>query len=346
MEIGNTPKGRVTLTCKDESQARKVTLQWELRPDLGYAVSSFRVVAQAQTKPQEEIIADDFRSVEGVMLPYSLRISASLEGPQVVSATERMTITEYKIRDPGNTEVRYHIQWPEGTKLFDYRNGAYVQYPVGADGQWTYIFDMNLVKFRELARAAATQPSTLKGGTFAAPVTGLVVNPNRRNNSASTVDLDSAKVVDLPPLDIVQNPQTEEERKQAADAILKQRQQIKDRGIDLSISYSPNARPDMAGWGIDGLDLLLFKIPADAWKKPQVSSVEAAISGTDPGVRVAVISTKVAYMLGMQPDLPTVFAYRTREGGTGMMRITEFQPGRVIIDVMRIVPPSSPNKER
>jgi hypothetical protein len=222
---------------------------------------------------------------------------------QFMSRTD-VTVQQYRLDDPGNNESRYHLKWTEGTQLA--MDGGRVNFIAGKDGELISLDDLALAKFKDFARAAATQP-VAGGTTLSAPLTGLMLNDIQLRRQESILDLVAGTVGNFPA--------------------------SKDQRFDLLVRTQAGGE-----WRLGGThNTLLFKLADDAFEKKDVTAIKAAIASGEPGVRVSFLSdTEIDYVIGRSPEFPMTFAYRTRDGYIGMLRILEVGSGRAKIDLMRI----------
>jgi RNA polymerase sigma factor (sigma-70 family) len=297
VQIVPAPAGRVTM----KRPLGESSEEWEFRPEMGYAMSAYRAKGAG---PIIEVEPGDFRQVGGLALPYSVRMTLrSGLNAQFMSRTD-VTVQQYRLDDPGNNESRYHLKWPEGTQLA--MDGGRVNFIAGKDGELISLDDLALAKFKDFARAAATQP-VAGGTTLSAPLTGLMLNDIQLRRQESILDLVAGTVGNFPA--------------------------SKDQRFDLLVRTQAGGE-----WRLGGThNTLLFKLADDAFEKKDVTAIKAAIASGEPGVRVSFLSdTEIDYVIGRSPEFPMTFAYRTRDGYIGMLRILEVGSGRAKIDLMRI----------
>ncbi len=104
--------------------------EWTFERKLGYALTSYRKRFPPDFHTSIEITAGNFKSVDTLMLPFSI-ISRTLfwenDKPEVVMEI-RIEAHEYKLNDPNNVPERYHIKWPANSFVFDERTG-FIFYP-------------------------------------------------------------------------------------------------------------------------------------------------------------------------------------------------------------------------
>jgi beta-lactamase regulating signal transducer with metallopeptidase domain len=100
---------------------------WTFAPDHGYALVKCSGVSHFG-----EIVADDFRMVNGIAMPFSFTQKIIL-GDGTEDRRWTVTVKSYTINDPQNTPDRYWLKWPKGTGVDNQRAGIYVR--TTADGQ-------------------------------------------------------------------------------------------------------------------------------------------------------------------------------------------------------------------
>jgi hypothetical protein len=106
-------------------RGRRIRDQWVVDPALGYAARSYRRVISDDGGADVEIIADDFRNVNGVTLPYLLTLKrnhVAADGNTSTWVTSKILVKEYKVGSPENTPDRFQMKWPEGTTVIDKRS--------------------------------------------------------------------------------------------------------------------------------------------------------------------------------------------------------------------------------
>ena len=99
------------------------TSEWLLDPELGYAAVRYRVYEKGDAKVGVEYRMEDFRSVDNLMLPFKI-CGVWGADPNRPVRTETIKVSTYRLNDPENTPDRYHIDWPEGTRIMDTRAGV------------------------------------------------------------------------------------------------------------------------------------------------------------------------------------------------------------------------------
>jgi hypothetical protein len=109
--------------------------EWTFDPQQGYALTSYKVRTPPPRKVGFEVLNSKFENVEGLMLPKRVekRHYYEEDGETKVSQTTVLTVREYQLGDPNNTDAKYRIQWPEGTHVLDARLG--VRYRAGKGGK-------------------------------------------------------------------------------------------------------------------------------------------------------------------------------------------------------------------
>ncbi|MCY2924046.1 MAG: hypothetical protein NT031_01155 [Planctomycetota bacterium] len=108
------------------TRGRRITDEWVADPARGYAIRSYRRVITEGGGVDFEVIAEDVRSVKGVLLPHLLTIKQNYISPQGDGSTwkvSKILVKEYKVDAPDNSSERYSLKWPEGTTVIDKRSG-------------------------------------------------------------------------------------------------------------------------------------------------------------------------------------------------------------------------------
>jgi len=104
--------------------------RWSVDRELGCASTSYeRILTKRNNKVNHVMNMEDFRKVDGLVLPYRmilLTLNTHGEEPPILEE-QKIEVIEYKLNDPQNTEERYHIKWPQGAMVHDrILNTAYI----------------------------------------------------------------------------------------------------------------------------------------------------------------------------------------------------------------------------
>lgn len=113
--------GDIELRDLDDHQRTHV---WIYSRTPGLPLRTYRVYTPPDNMVNVEIINDDFREVDGQMLPFTIvyRIQY-FEGKQRFEPTKKqLSVAEYRLNDPENRTERYRLRWPAGTHLKDARS--------------------------------------------------------------------------------------------------------------------------------------------------------------------------------------------------------------------------------
>jgi beta-lactamase regulating signal transducer with metallopeptidase domain len=121
MAISFDQKDRPTLS---QTQSNGKVCSWTFAPDHGYAV--VRYSGELSKGERGEIVAGDFRMVNGIAMPFSI-IQRWLydDGSELIRWT--VSVRSYAINDPLNTKGRYLLKWPKGAHVLDVRTGRHVR---------------------------------------------------------------------------------------------------------------------------------------------------------------------------------------------------------------------------
>ncbi len=172
--------------------------EWLLDPDLGYAPVCYRVYGTEGNEVTIEYRMEDFRPVDGLMLPFEVH-GTWRAGPNTVIETTTVAVTAYRFNDPNNTPERYHIDWPEGTRIWDRRAGLGFR---ATDDALKYIGDNRIaqIALSQISKNSTGEPN---GSTVAPsndspnaesqPEDRLVVEPNGAKDSVVGVDVSRSK---------------------------------------------------------------------------------------------------------------------------------------------------------
>ena len=157
------------------------TSEWLLDPELGYAAVRYRVYEKGDAKVGVEYRMEDFRSVDNLMLPFKI-CGVWGADPNRPVRTETIKVSTYRLNDPENTPDRYHIDWPEGTRIMDTRAG--VAFRVEAGGL-RYVDDERIARIalEQLSRSQAKEPNT--GATTSVSLGAYVVASDQNDTRLS-----------------------------------------------------------------------------------------------------------------------------------------------------------------
>ena len=108
------------------TDAKGVTHEFVLSRELGYAPVRYVRRVPPDNHVNERIEMSEFRSVDGVMLPYAMDMQVIWRdnGRDQVTVSKHIAVHEYRLDAPENVPERYQIEWPENTYLLDTRTGV------------------------------------------------------------------------------------------------------------------------------------------------------------------------------------------------------------------------------
>jgi hypothetical protein len=154
MTLTRTDEGKISLRGPNHEGRPN---EWLFDPQFGYAPVRYRVYKRENDEVGIEYTMEDFRPVDGLMLPFRVRGVWGMD-PNDRSRTETVVVTAYRLDDPTNTPERYHIDWPEGTRIKDTRSG--VKFRVKGDAL-QYIADERIAQIAldQLAEGEVKEPN-------------------------------------------------------------------------------------------------------------------------------------------------------------------------------------------
>ncbi len=120
MALAKTEEGAISLRGLNHNDWAN---EWVFDPQLGYALVRYRAYLPKSNTVFTEYVMEDFRPVDGLMLPFRVHGVWGLD-PNNPRRTETFVVKAYRLNDPNNTPDRYHIDWPEGTRVYDARTGT------------------------------------------------------------------------------------------------------------------------------------------------------------------------------------------------------------------------------
>jgi hypothetical protein len=100
--------------------------EFVLSKDLGYAPVAYRMRSSNNNKVFFEIKMDEFKNVDGMMLPHKMeleRCTYAKAGVKELVQVKKIAVQKFRLNDPNNVPARYRIKWPEGTYVHDARSG-------------------------------------------------------------------------------------------------------------------------------------------------------------------------------------------------------------------------------
>jgi hypothetical protein len=120
MEAGDEGDGRFILRRTDGLGR---TQEWVFDRARAYALVNYREFSGSDPHPLIfDLVADDFREVQGILLPFRM-VQRDIHTNGVVVATMTVQVQEYVLNGPENTEELYHMRWPRGVRVLDRRTG-------------------------------------------------------------------------------------------------------------------------------------------------------------------------------------------------------------------------------
>lgn len=118
MDISRDAQGHVVLR---EVGAHGQPYEWHFDPSLGYAlIQHQRRYQEPPYPPVNDVVASDFRLVDGVLLPHKI-VERIIHTNGDVVRTWEATVKAYALRPLDNVPDSYQIAWPMGTKVLDAR---------------------------------------------------------------------------------------------------------------------------------------------------------------------------------------------------------------------------------
>lgn len=105
--------------------AKGITNELIFDRKLGYSLICFRRRVPPENKVNVEFVMKEFKNIDGIMLPFKIRSSWRTwkNGQEKTVRIDTIEVSEYRLNDPTNTPDRYHIKWPEATRIIDARSG-------------------------------------------------------------------------------------------------------------------------------------------------------------------------------------------------------------------------------
>lgn len=129
MQASIDPDGRLVLQRTDE---RGRILEWVHDPARAYALVAYRRLRNEPPHPVVlDVVADDFREVNGIVMPFSMT-ERTIHTDGVVVARFTARVDRYILNGPDNTPDLYYLRWPAGIEVLD-RTKA-LRYRVLQDG--------------------------------------------------------------------------------------------------------------------------------------------------------------------------------------------------------------------
>jgi len=97
------------------------THEWTFLRSAGYALERYHRIPPPDSAVHHEVVCGDFREVDGMIMPYSMTLTATTRLPNEVrtNMTVEATIKAYQIGRPDNSPELYNIKWPNGTPLLN-----------------------------------------------------------------------------------------------------------------------------------------------------------------------------------------------------------------------------------
>ncbi len=154
MTLAKTDEGKISLRGPNHEGWPN---EWLFDPELGYAPVRYRVYKRESNEVSIEYTIEDFRPVDGLMLPFRVCGVWGMD-PNDRSRTETVVVTAYRLDDPTNTPERYHIDWPEGTRVKDTHSGITFRVK---DDALQYIADKRIAQIAldQLAEGEVNEPN-------------------------------------------------------------------------------------------------------------------------------------------------------------------------------------------
>lgn len=121
-DVSFEDSGMVVLTWIDEKKRSHI---WSINPDLGYALTSYKILSSKNKNVIVEMVMSDFKSVKGLMVPYRMVTKSRNFGTGEIFQEKQFDVTECRINDSRNTSALYHITWPERTVVIDERSKVF-----------------------------------------------------------------------------------------------------------------------------------------------------------------------------------------------------------------------------
>ena len=102
------------------------THEWTFDRRHGYALARYQRIPPPGRMTHHEVVMGDFRDAAGMILPYSMVLTSKTvrAGGFRTNLTSEVSVKSYRLNDPENTPSRYHIDFPNGTRIRDRREPA------------------------------------------------------------------------------------------------------------------------------------------------------------------------------------------------------------------------------
>ena len=131
MELSRDEAGRIVLHRMDGKL--KMRREWVFDPSLEYAMVGYCLrTGQPPVGVRAEIVASDFKAVDGKPLPFALTFR-TIDPSGRQNHRWEATVTRYTLNGPDNTPDHYHVPWHKGMTVIDRRTGEI--HRIEEDGQ-------------------------------------------------------------------------------------------------------------------------------------------------------------------------------------------------------------------